>query len=416
MKKILNLQCINCGKEYKTSATDFLCLSCGSNLEVNYDYKLISKRFKIENFKDKKRFDMWRYIDLLPVNDFDKLPYVQVGWTPMYDHKELADELGISKLLIKDEGRNPTGSIKDRGSAVSVARALELGLDIIADASTGNASDSLACLTAGLDIKTIVFTTKDAPYPKLTQLFVYGADVFTVDGTYDDAFELCKKAVEEYGWYSRAAGYNPFTREGKKTCSFEICEQLNWEAPDKVLVAVGDGTILSGMWKGFVDFQKLGILEKMPQMIAVQAEGSDAIKRAFENKGEVTAVKAHTIADSILVNYPRDAQLAVQALQESDGYAVTVTDEEILAAIPEFARKANIFAEPAGAAVYAALKKLAEEGKIEQDETVAIVIGGNGLKDTYSYAKNIQKAEVISKDFEAFKITAKEKGLIKTDK
>ncbi|MGB2579833.1 threonine synthase [Elusimicrobium simillimum] len=413
MKKILNLQCINCGKEYKTSEADFLCASCGGNLEINYDYKLISKRFKVSHMADNHQYDMWRYMDLLPINDHDKVPHVHVGGTPMYDNKELADELGITKLLIKDEGRNPTGSIKDRGSAVAVARGIELDVDVIADASTGNASDSLACLTASLPIQSVVFTTKDAPYPKLTQLLVYGAKVYMVDGSYDDAFELCKKAVEEYGWYSRAAGFNPFTREGKKTCAFEICEQLDWEAPDKVIVAVGDGTVISGLWKGFVDFQKLGILEKMPQMIAVQAEGSAAIKEAFENSAEVHSVKAHTVADSILVNYPKDAQLAIQALQESNGMAITVTDEEIIAAIPELARKANIFAEPAGAAVYAGLKKLVADGKIEQDETVAIIIGGNGLKDTYTITKTLSKPEIIKPDFEAFKLIAKEQGLIK---
>jgi len=413
MKKILNLQCINCGREYKTNEVHFLCPSCGGNLEVNYDYKLIAKRFRTDALNENRNYDMWRYMDLLPINDHDKVPNVHVGWTPVYDNKLIARELGISKLLIKDEGRNPTGSIKDRGSAVAVARALELGVKVIADASTGNASDSVACLTASLPIQTVVFTTKDAPYPKITQLLIYGATVFTVDGSYDDAFEMCKKAVEEYGWYSRAAGFNPFPREGKKTCAFELCEHLGWEAPDKVVCAVGDGTVISGLWKGFVDFQKLGILEKMPQMIAVQAEGSAAIKNAFENNGVVAPVKAKTVADSILVNYPRDAQLALQALQESKGTVVAVSDEEIIKSIPELARKANIFAEPGGAAVYAGLKKLAEKGLIEQDETVAIIIGGNGLKDTFTAKQILQKPDIIPADFEAFKHIAKKKGLVK---
>lgn len=413
MKKILNLQCINCGKEHKTSETDFVCTACGGNLEVNYDYKLISRRFSIGKLKDNTHFDMWRYMDLLPINDHDKVPHVHVGWTPMYHCKELAHELEISHLFIKDEGRNPTGSIKDRGSAVAVARALELDKEIIADASTGNASDSLACLTASLPMKSVIFTPTSVPEPKLVQLLVYGAEVITVEGSYDNAFDLCRKAVEENGWYSRAAGFNPYTREGKKTCAFEICEQLEWEAPDKVIVAAGDGTILSGLWKGFVDFNKLGIIERMPQMIAVQAAGSAAIKNAFESKTEVSAVQAHTVADSILVNYPRDAQLALQALEESGGFALTVTDEEIIQAIPELARKANIFAEPAGAAVYAALKKLAAEGKIERDETVVLVVGGNGLKDIDSALKSVSKPDVIPADMDAVRAELKKKGLVK---
>ena len=407
MKKILNLQCINCGKEHKTSETNFLCASCGGNLEVNYDYKLIARRFSTDDLYKNHNYDMWRYMDLLPVNDHDKVPNVHVGWTPLYDCKRLAGELGISKLYIKDEGRNPTGSIKDRGSAVAVARALELDADTIADASTGNASDALACLTASLDMRTVIFTTAGAPAPKLVQLLAFGADVYVVDGGYDDAFELCKRAVEENGWYSRAAGFNPFTREGKKTCAFEICEQLNWEAPDIVFAAAGDGTVLSGLWKGFVDLNKLGIIEKMPRMIAVQAEGSDAIKQAFENGGEVPHIKAHTAADSILVNYPRDAQLALQALQESKGFAMTVTDEEMLSSVSEMARRTNVFAEPAGAAVYAACKKLAEQGKIEQDETVVLIAGGNGLKDTDSVLKHVKKPMPIANNWEIFKETDK---------
>lgn len=405
MKKILNLQCINCGKEYKTSEADFLCRSCGGNLEINYDYKLIARRFNIEELEKNHNYDMWRYMDLLPVNDHEKVPNVHVGGTPLYDAKSLAKEMGISKLYIKDEGRNPTGSVKDRGSAVVVARALELDAETIADASTGNASDSLACLTASLPMRTVIFTTKSVPEPKLVQLLAFGADVYIVDGSYDDAFELCKAVTEEKGWYSRASGYNPFIREGKKTCAYEICEQMSWEAPDKVLVAAGDGSVLSGLWKGFVDFYKLGIIETLPQMIAVQAAGSDAIKRAFENNNEVPHINAHTVADSLLVNYPRDAQLALQALAESKGAAVTVTDEEIMQSVPELARKTNIFAEPAGAAVYAALKKLTAEEKINQDESVVLVIGGQGLKDIDSiikYVKTDRNPSVIKPDLKAF--------------
>ncbi|WP_428896987.1 threonine synthase [Parelusimicrobium proximum] len=402
MKKILNLQCVGCGKEYKANETNFICGACGGNLEVNYDYKLIAKRFDIEELEANPVRDMWRYIDILPVNDHDTVPNVHVGWTPLYDCKPLARELGISKLFIKDEGRNPTGSIKDRGSAVAVARAVELDVDTIADASTGNASDSLACLTASMPMRTVIFISKEAPEPKLVQLLAYGAEVYKVDGTYDEAFDLCKKVVEENNWYSRAAGVNPFSREGKKTCAFEICEQLGWEAPDKVIVAAGDGTVLSGLWKGFVDFQKLSVINRMPQMIAVQAEGSNALKQAFENNNEVHAINANTVADSILVNYPRDAQLALQALHESKGFIMTVTDEEIMAAVPELARKANIFSEPAGAAVYAALKKLAADDKIEQDETVVLIIGGNGLKDTDSVFKYLKKPSMIKPTLSAF--------------
>lgn len=390
MKKILNLQCVNCGKEYKTRDSDYVCNSCSGTLEVNYDYKLIKKRLDYDVLESNTSYNMWRYLDLLPIDDHDDIPPVQLGWTPLYKADELAERLGISQLFIKDEGRNPTGSIKDRGSAVAVARALEVGAKVITDASSGNASDSLACLTSNLNIKTVIFSSKNTPEPKLVQLYVYGADVIRVDGSYDDAFELCRRASEKFGWYNRAAGYNPYAREGKKTCAFEICEQLQWEAPDKVIVAAGDGTIVSGMWRGFKDFNKLGIIEKMPQMIAVQAEGSAALTNAWNNSTDIVAVQANTMADSISVNYPRDGFLALQSLKESNGMAITVSDAEILAAIPELARESGVFAEPGGAATYAGLKKLVAQGVIQKDESVAIVVGGNGLKDISTAAKSIE--------------------------
>lgn len=397
MKKILNLQCVQCGKEHKTRDSDYLCNSCGGNLEINYDYKLISKRFDYETLEENTNYDMWRYMDLLPIDNNHGIPPVQVGWTPLYDAEDLADKLGISKLYIKDEGRNPTGSIKDRGSAVAVARALEIDAEVITDASSGNASDSLACLTSCINLRTVIFTPKNTPEAKLVQLYIYGADVVRVEGNYDEAYELCKEATKKLNWYNRAAGFNPYAREGKKTCAFEICEQLHWEAPDKVIVAAGDGTIVSGMWKGFTDFNKLGIIEKMPQMIAVQAEGSAALKNAWESSSEVQEIQANTIADSISVNYPKDAFLALQALHESNGMAITVTDQEIIEAIPELARSTSVFAEPSGAAVYAGLKKLVAQGVIKKDESVAIIVGGNGLKDVAGAAKSIEISQTFVK-------------------
>ncbi|MDR1123131.1 MAG: threonine synthase [Elusimicrobiota bacterium] len=389
MKKILNLQCASCGKEHKTRDSDYLCNACGGTLEINYDYKLIKKRFDYDVLKENTAYNMWRYIDLLPIDSNEGVPPVQVGWTPLYNAETLADGLGISKLYIKDEGRNPTGSIKDRGSAVAVARALELDAEVITDASSGNASDSLACLTAGLKLRTVIFSPRNTPEAKLVQLYIYGAQVIRVDGNYDEAYELCKEATAKLNWYNRAAGFNPYSREGKKTCAFEICEQLQWEAPDKVIIAAGDGTIISGMWKGFKDFAKLGIIEKMPQIIAVQAQGSAAIKEAWERGGEAAKVRAATIAESISVDFPRDAFLALKALRESGGAAITVSDEEILQAIPELARGSSVFAEPGGAAVYAGLKKLVAEGAVKKDETVAIIVGGNGLKDIAAAEKSV---------------------------
>jgi len=326
-----------------------------------------------------------------------------LGWTPLYKAERLGAEAGVPNLYIKDDGRNPSASFKDRASAVVVAKARELKEKVITTASTGNAASSLACLTGSLDMKTVIFVPETAPAPKVAQLLVFGAVVIMVKGNYDAAFDLCLKASQEYGWYNRSTGVNPFTREGKKTCAFEICEQLKWETPDKVFVPVGDGNIISGMWKGFVEFHRLGIIDKLPQMIAVQAERSDSVKRAFEAGGEVQPVSGETIADSISVCVPRDGLAAVMAIKDSGGFAVSVTDAEILEAIPQIARGSNVFAEPAAAAAYAGLKKTAAAGRIKDSESAVVLISGNGLKDVQSAMKSVGKPFIIKPDLSELK-------------
>lgn len=406
------MQCIRCGKEHKISETKYNCGACGGNLQVLYDYNLIRKRLTYESLENNPDRSIWRYLDILPVANIKNVPPVHVGWTPLYAAEKLGRDLGLSALYLKDDGRNPTASFKDRASAVAVARALELREKVITAASTGNAASSLACLTGSLALKTIIFVPENAPAPKIAQLLVFGAIVITVKGTYDDAFELCIKASKEYGWYNRNTGYNPFTREGKKTCAFEICEQMDWEAPDKIFVPVGDGNIISGIWKGFTDFNKLGIIEKLPQLVAVQAEKSDAVKRAFEGDGEIRPVSGETIADSISVSLPRDGMAAVQAIKESGGFAVSVTDQEILSAIPEVARGANVFAEPAAAASYAGLKKAVASGQVKESESVVILITGNGLKDIESAMKSVGRPYLINPNMDELKKLVTEKKII----
>ncbi|MEK7722600.1 MAG: threonine synthase [Elusimicrobiota bacterium] len=398
MKKIKTLQCIRCGKDHKLTETKYNCNACGGNLQVLYDYNLIKKRLNYEVLRDNPERSIWRYLDILPVSSIKNVPPVQVGWTPLYRAEKLGAGTGVPNLYIKDDGRNPSASFKDRASAVVIARALELKEKVITAASTGNAAASLACLTASLNMKTVIFVPETAPAPKMAQLLVFGAAVIMVKGTYDDAFDLCLKASAEYGWYNRSTGINPFTREGKKTCSFEICEQLNWETPDKVFVPVGDGNIISGIWKGFVEFHRLGIIERLPQLVAVQAEHSDSIKRAFESGGDVQPVSGATIADSISVSLPRDGMAAVMAIRDSGGFALSVTDAEILDAIPRIARGSNVFAEPAAAAAYAGLLKAVKEGRVKENESVVLLISGNGLKDIQSAMKSVGKPFIINPD------------------
>ncbi|MBI4801659.1 MAG: threonine synthase [Elusimicrobia bacterium] len=403
MKKIKTLQCINCGRDHKLTEVKYTCASCGGNLQVIYDYNLIKKRLNYEVLKENHDLTLWRYMEILPLAGFKMIPPVQVGWTPLYKVERLGAAAGVPNLYIKDDGRNPSASFKDRASAVVIARARELKEKVITTASTGNAASSLACLTGSLDMKTVIFVPEIAPAPKVAQLLVFGAAVIMIKGAYDDAFDLCLKAAAEYGWYNRSTGINPFTREGKKTCAFEICEQMKWETPDKVFVSVGDGNIISGMWKGFVEFHRLGIIEKLPQLVAVQAEKSDAVKRAFESGGDIQPVSGETIADSISVSLPRDGMAAVMAIRDSKGFAVSVTDAEILSAIPEIARGSNVFAEPAAAATYAGLRKAAKEGKVKDSESVVLLISGNGLKDVQSAVKACGRPFHINPDMDELK-------------
>jgi threonine synthase len=303
--------------------------------------------------------------------------------------------------LIKDDGRNPSASSKDRASAVVIAKSLETaGAQIIACASTGNAASSLACLAAPMGIRAVIFVPETAPPAKVAQLMVFGASVIMVRGTYDDAFDLCLQASAEYGWYNRNTGHNPYTREGKKTLAYEVCEQNGWQCPDWVFVPVGDGNIISGVWKGFRDLREMGFIDRLPKLAACQAEGSDAVTRAIDADGVISPVEGRTVADSIAVSMPRDGEAAVQALIHAEGTAFRVSDDDILAAIPEMARETGVFAEPASAVSLAALRGALHADVIGKDETVVLLVTGNGLKDVDSAMRTVGKPRVIEPDME----------------
>ena len=317
----------------------------------------------------------------------------------------------LHHLWLKDDGLNPTGSLKDRASAVVVAKAKELGVEVITAASSGNAGAALAGLSASGHIPAVVFVPHTAPEAKVAQLLIYGARVFLVKGTYDQAFELSLAASKKFGWYSRNTGYNPYTVEGKKTASLEICEHLAlikskgstsaWRAPDRIFVPVGDGNIITGIWKGLRDLQALGWIEKMPKLMGVQAEGAAACYNAWKEGTEtINPVEAHTISDSISVGLPRDGTRAVRAVRETQGAYLTVTDEEVLEAMRKLAREEGVFAEPAGATGYAGLAKAVLENLVDQDEDIVVLVTGNGLKDIHAAVKAAGKASVIEPKLE----------------
>jgi threonine synthase len=341
---------------------------------------------------------MWRYRPLLPIADESALPRLSIGWTPIYDCPRLAAELGIKQLLIKDDGRNPTGSFKDRPSALAVVKALEAGVDVVTTASSGNAGSALAGIAASVGMKSVVFVPAFAPPAKVAQLQIYGATAVVVEGTYDDAFTLSIEASNRFGWYQRSTGYNPYTREGKKTAAFEIAEQTDWNVPDKIFVAVGDGNIISGLWKGFRDLRALKLIDRTPALVAVQAAGASPIINALNDDGVVRPVAAQTLADSINVGSPNDATMALRAVRESGGGGVKVGDDEIVSAVIRLARSTGVFVEPAAGAAFAGLVTQSEAGMITSDERVLVMLTGNGLKDIDSARRGVQPPLRISPD------------------
>ena len=316
-----------------------------------------------------------------------------VGWTPLYQAPRLAAELGLSQLWVKDDSRQPTASFKDRASAIAVVKTREMGYEVVTTASTGNAAAALSGLCAAVDQPNVIFVPKTAPQAKIAQLLAYGSTVLLVDGTYDQAFELCLEAARAFGWYNRNTGYNPYMSEGKKTAAYEICEQMNWEAPDVILVPVGDGCIIGGIHKGLRDLLALGWIDHMLRIVGVQATGSSPLVDAWERglEGwEMEPVEAHSVADSIVAGLPRDRIKALRAVRETDGAYIRVSDAEILAAIPALAQGCGVFAEPAAAAAYAGLVKAVEQGLVNSDDRIVVLSTGSGLKDVASAMKAVR--------------------------
>jgi len=384
-------RCMACSATQAVDFDGFLCPACGGNLDITYDYAAAAKEM---GGKFPEGYpDLFRFSALLPLHQ-PRSPFpLRVGGTPLYPAPRLGELAGLRKLYLKDETLNPSASLKDRASAVAVARALDIGAGVISVASTGNAGSSLACLTAATGLSAVVFVPASAPAAKLTQMLAFGARVLAVQGNYDDAYDLCLAASDEFGWFNRSTGYNAFTREGKKTCAYEIWQDLGGRAPDRVVVPTGDGNILSAIWKGWCDLQAVGLIDRLPKIDCAQSEGSDAvsetIRRIRSNNNpavnwstvEVQEVEASTIADSISVDQPRDGLAAVKAVIQSGGEAVTVPDQEILAAIPEMASTAGVFPEPAAATPWAAVKRMVREERIAADELIVCIVTGSGLKD-----------------------------------
>jgi len=404
-------RCFACSAIQPAEFKGFLCPVCGGNLDITYDYEAVAK--ELAGGFHQEPHDIFRFAALLPLKKLRPAFPLRVGATPFYHARRLGESIGMQNLYLKDDTLNPSASLKDRASAIAIGRALDIGAEVVSVASTGNAGSSLACLAAATGLTAVVFVPASAPVAKLTQMLAFGARVLAVKGNYDDAYDLCLTASNEFGWFNRSTGYNAFTREGKKTCAYEIWQDLGERVPDRVLVSTGDGNTLSAIWKGWWDLKAVGLIDRLPKIDCVQSEVSAAICQTVrqirgddESKVDwstvsVREVSATTVADSISVNRPRDGLAAVKAIIQSGGEAVTVADEEILAAIPGMARATGIFPEPAAAAPWAGLKQMILKQSITSDELVVCIVSGSGLKDIANARTVVGEPLVIEPSLEA---------------
>ena len=388
---VTELTCFHCGASYPgvnlrtAEATWMVCPHCGPAdgiLDIGYDHDRVHASWSASPLASQP-LNHWRYAELLPLESAAIRQDWPVGWTPVLNAERLARHLGVKQILFKDEGRNPTASFKDRASSVGVAHALQVGAETIACASTGNAGSSLAGHAALAGLPAFIFVPATTPEPKIAQLQVFGATVFAVKGSYDAAYDLCTKACHEFGWYNRNGAINPVLVEGKKTAGFEVAEQSTHfgGVPDWLAVSVGDGCTIAGIWKGLRQMHELGVIDRLPRLLAVQAEHVNPIRYAVEHGALPKASHGTTTADSIDVHVPRNWRKAVSAIRESEGVVVTAADEAILDAM-RLAGRHGMFAEPAAAAALAGVVSAIDAKVIGPNERVLVMITGSGLKDT----------------------------------
>ena len=417
MADVKELRCVIGDCRFGINEVSYTCPEHGevATLDILYDYPVLRTQLDRDAISASGLSNCWRYRALLPVSPESKAPPLAVGWTPLYESPRIAKTLGLRRVWIKDDGANPTGSLKDRASTLVLTRALEMGFKTVSTASTGNAAAALAGLGASLpEVSIVIFVPASAPPAKIAQLLVYGAEVLLVEGSYDEAFDLCLETCAAQGWYSRNTGVNPFTTEGKKTVALEIAEQLQWMVPDAVAVSVGDGSIISGVHKGFSDLRQLGWIDRMPRLLGVQAEGSAVLAKAYERgiaASDIAGENVSTIADSIASELPRDRAKALRAVRDTGGRFVTVADAAIQAAIAEFAQLSGVFAEPAAAAAYAGVKQAAKAGIINGDESVCIISTGNGLKDVARARDSVKGGIRVAPTRAAVKSALQSRGL-----
>jgi len=392
-------KCSDCGAEYSAENIEnefiYLCPKCSSAeknqpltgvLKIVYDYKQIKKTFTKEKLLALQPGKFWQYPELLPL-DISRFPEEFLNRLSLPEQQITKYSFEKSDIFIQDETHNPTLSYKDRASSLVALKAIELGVDVIAAASTGNAGSSLAGIAARLGLKSRVYVPQNIPDAKRIQIEAYGSDIVVVAGDYDFAFDTCLEESRKHKWYNRNTAYNPLTVEGKKTAAYDIFISTGGELPDNIFVPVGDGVIISGLYKGFEELKKLGLTVKLPRLIAVQAEGSSAVARYIQT-GKFNYEPAVTVADSISAGAPRNLYMAAESVKLSGGEAVVVSDDEILKAQKLIAENFGVLSEPSSAATFAGWLCLRNDKKIS-DKKNLLLITGNGLKDLESLKLSI---------------------------
>ncbi len=387
-KQFYYLKCIDCGSEYSPTEVIYICRECGGLLSILYERQLSPE--KLRKMRDRP-LSVWRYKEMLPVEDTSRIVTLGEGGTTLNKCSNLCRMIGKREIYVKNEGENPTGSFKDRGMTVGITKALELGMNKVACASTGNTSASLAAYAAraGLECAVLIPSGKVA-FGKLTQALIHGARVIQILGNFDDALKITQQICLKYPIYLLNS-LNPYRLEGQKTIAFEITDQMRPQIPEKIVVPIGNAGNISAIWKGFRELYEQGLVKDLPQMIGIQAEGAAPIANSFRARNEeVTFVRSpETVATAIRIGSPVNWKKAVQAVKESKGFVETVSDEQILEAQRLLAILEGIFVEPASAASIAGLKKLVYEGRVEAEEKVVCIATGHGLKDP----------EVVSRQF-----------------
>ena len=409
----VQLKCVTCGREYRCHPSKYLCDDCGKRiqgelftfpgiLEVEYDYEKAKKALGKEALEYRKP-GVWKYRELLPLDHQGSIVSLGEGGTPLAKSERLGPELGLDNLYLKDETLNPSGCFKDRETAVAISKCREFGFATVAGASTGSSGVSLAMYAAKAGLSSYIFVPADSPRGKIVQMLIHGAYVIAVHSIYEGALKLEIEACREYGWYNCGPAVNPFRLEANKTIAYEICEDLDWRPPDRVIVPTGGGGNLSGQWKGFREFFKLGFISSLPRMTAVQVEAGASLAEAFlERKDRVAPVEVgDSIAGSIRSAYCDYGPIALRTLKESGGSARIVNDSDILEAQELTASTEGIFAEPSGAAAIAGLVKMVEEKEIDREECVVCLITGSGLRELDQAAALVEEAAQIEPSMEA---------------